>query len=163
MKKLSERKNTFLIGLFCILVPQLAGGIGSLFTFSEIPTWYKHLIAPSFAPPNAVFGLVWTLLFLFMGIALFLVQRSRGNTKEKRNAYIVFGLQLVLNVFWSIIFFHFHALGAAFIEIIALWIAILSTIILFKKISPAAAWLLVPYLLWVSFASVLSYSFWMLN
>ncbi len=163
--------------IISIVVSELAGIIGSIFTAASIPTWYVGIIKPSFNPPAWVFGPVWTTLFVLMGIAAFLVWRqldspllSRENDKEKdldnRQIKIALGIfigQLVLNTFWSIIFFGLHSPMGAFVEIIFLWLAILATIISFAKISKPAAWLLAPYILWVTFAAYLNYSIWMLN
>jgi len=143
-----------------IVFAQAAGIIGSLFTMSAIDGWYATLIRPELAPPNWVFGPVWVTLYLLMGIAAFLVWRK---DRRLNKALILFVLQLVLNSLWSIIFFGMQALGAAFVEIVFLWLAIIATIIAFQKISRTAAWLLVPYILWVSFAAYLNFAFWTLN
>lgn len=137
------------------------GGISGFITASEIPGWYVSINKPSFNPPNWIFGPVWTLLYILMGIAFFLIWKSDAPSKEK--AYLFFALQLILNFFWSIIFFHFHATGAALMEIILLWICILLSILSFYPISKPAAYLLIPYLLWVSFATVLNFAIWKLN
>jgi len=144
-----------------IIIPQLAGGIGALFTTSSIPTWYASIQKPSFNPHNWIFGPVWTTLFLLMGISLFLVWNEKSKLKKK--AITFFGVQLGLNTIWSILFFGLHSPLLAFIEIILLWIAILFTIIYFSKISKTSAYLLVPYILWVSFAAVLNLSILLLN
>ena len=146
-----------------IAMTECVGLLGSVFTMSAIPLWYATLVRPSFAPPNWIFGPVWTALFAMMGVAAFLVWEQRGKRKGVRRALDVFGVQLALNVLWSVLFFGMQNPGAAFVEILALWFAILLTIVMFAKISRTAAWLLAPYLLWVSFATVLNYAFWMLN
>lgn len=146
-----------------IIVSQMAGIIGAVFTSSAIPVWYAGLVRPEFAPPNWVFGPVWTTLFAMMGVAAFLVWKKGLGRKDVRLALGVFGGQLVLNTLWSILFFGLQSPGAALIEIGVLWLAILATIIVFYRISKPAAWLLVPYILWVSFASFLNYSIWALN
>ena len=143
--------------IISIAIPLLAGMIGSLFTFSEITTWYATLNKPSFSPPNWVFGPVWTLLYLLMGISLFLVWKKYEKRKKDRKIKFglwFFSLQLVLNVFWSLLFFGFHNIFLAFVEIIALWLAIFITIYRFSKIDKNAAYLLVPYILFVSFSPV---------
>lgn len=155
--------NNYIKLIICLVVVQLAGVIGSLFTIPAIPTWFATLSKPSFSPPNWIFAPVWTILFLMMGVAAFLVWRSGWQKKNVKIALIIFCIQLVLNTFWSIIFFGWQNPQAAFVEIIFLWLAILTTLIIFAKVSRAAAWLLVPYLLWVSFASVLNFSLWQLN
>jgi benzodiazapine receptor len=146
-----------------IIICQLAGIIGSIFTTPAIPTWYANINKPTFRPPNWVFAPVWTTLYLLMGIALFLVLRKGLNEKGIKIAVAVFALQLVLNALWSYLFFGLESPFAAFIEIIFLWAAILISIILFFRISPVAGALLIPYIIWVSFASVLNFAIWRLN
>ncbi|MBN1695397.1 tryptophan-rich sensory protein [candidate division WOR-3 bacterium] len=153
----------FLILFSSIIICQLAGIIGSIFTTPAIPTWYANINKPTFRPPNWVFAPVWTTLYLLMGIALFLVLRKGFNEKGIKIAVAVFALQLVLNSLWSFLFFGLESPFAAFIEIIFLWAAILISIILFFRISWVAGALLIPYILWVSFASVLNFSIWRLN
>ncbi|PJA47451.1 TspO protein [Candidatus Uhrbacteria bacterium CG_4_9_14_3_um_filter_36_7] len=154
-------KKTFKL-LISLLIPQLAGGIGSFFTVGSVKDWYPVLVKHSLNPPAWIFGPVWTTLFILMGYALYLVWKDNSG-KSKRLAYSAFGIQMVLNTFWSIIFFGLHSPGGAFIEIIFLLLAILATIIAFYKISKPAAWLLVPYITWVSFAMYLNYSIYVLN
>lgn len=154
--------NTFKL-IIAIVVSELAGVIGSVFTIPAVGGWYTSLVKPSLNPPAWVFGPVWTTLFVLMGIAAFLVWKKGLDRKDVKIALGVFIGQLVLNTFWSIIFFGLHSPGGALIEIIFLWLAILFTIIFFSKISKAAAWLLTPYILWVSFAIYLNYMIWALN
>lgn len=142
--------------LLFIILTEATGLIGSIATFPSIPTWYLTLNKPSFNPPNWLFGPVWTTLFAMMGIAAFLVWQKGMHKKPVKEAIIVFSIQLVLNIFWSIIFFGLHQPGVAFIEIVILWLMILITILRFYKISRPAGLLLIPYLLWVSFASFLN-------
>lgn len=154
--------------IVAIGVCEMAGIVGSFFTVSAIPEWYTGLAKSSLNPPGWVFGPVWTTLYALMGIAAFLVWSSYSKAMEDKKKQIkialgVFGIQLFLNALWSIIFFGLHSPGGAFIEIIFLWLAILATIIAFAKISKPAAWLLVPYILWVSFAIYLNYSIVTLN
>lgn len=144
-------------------VSQLAGLIGSLFTFSAIPTWYQTLHKPTFSPPNWVFSPVWTILYTLMGIAAFLVWQKGVKHKQVKQALFIFGSQLVLNALWSIIFFGFKSLLFAFFEIIFLWLAILGTILTFFRVYKPAAFLLIPYIFWVSFAAYLNYYIWILN
>lgn len=146
-----------------IIVCLAAGFIGSIFTNRSIPIWYESLKKPSFNPPAWLFGPVWTALFILMGISLFLIWKIGLNYNGVKTALIVFGIQLILNILWSILCFGLRAPLAAFIEIIILWILILMTILIFYPISKAAALLLLPYILWVSFASVLNFSLWQLN
>ena len=149
--------------IVCILICQAAGFIGSLFTAPAIPNWYANLAKPFFTPPNYVFAPVWTTLFLMMGVSLFLIWRKSGVVDTIRPALILFGVQLLLNVLWSVMFFGLRSPFAAFIEILFLWFAILATIMLFFSLSKAAGILLVPYILWVSFATVLNFMIWRLN
>ena len=146
--------------LLSILLTQGAGGIGAIATTPKIRSWYSTLIKPTFSPPNWLFGPVWTLLFLMMGVAFYLVWREG---KRAHKALKIFGIQLFLNTLWSFLFFGAESPGLALIEIALLWIMILVTIVNFSKISKTAAWLLVPYLLWVSFASVLNAAIFQLN
>ncbi|MDD5251171.1 MAG: tryptophan-rich sensory protein [Patescibacteria group bacterium] len=149
--------------LIAVVVSELAGVIGAVFTTPSIPTWYAGLVKPALNPPNWVFGPVWTTLFLLMGVAAFLIWRQGMKRQDVRHALEIFGIQLLLNTLWSIIFFGLHDPGAALIDIAALWVAIMGTMVLFHRVSKLAAWLLLPYILWVSFAGYLNYSIWTLN
>lgn len=140
-----------------------AGFIGSIFTAGAIPTWYAALNKPSFNPPNWLFAPVWTILYILMGIAAFLVWRRGLSANGVKIALIFFALQLILNVAWSVIFFNYHSPFYAYLEIIALWLSIVLTIVFFYQVSRPAAWLLLPYILWVSFASLLNFTIWRLN
>ncbi len=144
-----------------IVVCQLAGIIGSVFTISSIPTWYAGLVKPSFSPPNWLFGPVWILLYTLMGIAAYWIYTSKN--KLKNSALIVFGVQLALNAIWSIVFFGLHSPLLGLIVIALLWISIAWTMVKFYAIDKLASYVLVPYLVWVSFASVLNYSIFVLN
>lgn len=155
--------NTYLKLFISITVCLSVGGISGYLTANEIPTWYATLNKPSFNPPNWIFAPVWTTLYIFMAIALWLVWKSDVSTNIKNTAILVFVIQLVLNFFWSIIFFSLHQLGFALVEIAFMWVFILLCIIKFYPISRTAAYLLIPYLLWVSFASVLNFAIWKLN
>lgn len=156
-------KRNWLALIGSIILVQLAGLVGAIFTMDAIPTWYKGLIRPDLAPPNWVFGPVWTTLYVLMGIALFLVWRRRGENKGAKVALVSFAIQLVLNVLWSVIFFGLRSPGLALIEITLLWIAIAVNIAMFSRISKPAAWLLMPYIAWVSFAAYLNSAIWVLN
>ncbi|MEK7167652.1 MAG: TspO/MBR family protein [Patescibacteria group bacterium] len=144
--------------ILAILVCELAGIIGSVFTVNAIPNWYNSLEKPFLSPPNWIFGPVWTTLYLMMGISLFLVWKNKTKT-----ALTLFFVQLVLNSVWSIIFFGLQSPGIAFGELLILWVFILLTIISFYKISKPAAFLLIPYILWVSFAGYLNFAIWQGN
>lgn len=139
-----------------ILLCQSAGLLGTLFTLDSITTWYQFLNKPEFSPPNWLFGPVWTLLYTLMGISIFLIYEAK-TSQPKTLAYTFFGIQLGLNALWSIIFFGLQQPVIAFINIILMWIFIILSIIYFYKINKTASLLLIPYLAWVSFASVLNY------
>lgn len=146
-----------------ILIPLIVGGLSAVFTQSGVHGWYVLANKPSYNPPNWLFAPVWTVLFIMMGVALYLVWKTDGQHQIKRMAISLFAAQLTLNFFWSFIFFYAHQPGWAFADIIALWVLILFTIIYFNKISTIAAWLLVPYIFWVSFASLLNFYIWQHN
>jgi benzodiazapine receptor len=146
-----------------ILICQGAGFIGSLFTRPSIPTWYATLEKPPFTPPNGVFAPVWITLFALMGISLFIIWRRDLAEQKTRKALGIFGAQLAFNILWSALFFGLRSPLAGLVDIAVLWIAIALTCFYFFKISKAAGVLLVPYLLWVSFAVALNASIWWLN
>jgi benzodiazapine receptor len=146
-----------------IAVCQLAGVVGSFFTVNSIPTWYAGLEKPVFAPPNWLFGPVWISLYTLMGVSLYLVWRSGVDRRLVKTALSVFGVQLVLNAFWSILFFGLQSPLLGLIEIAALWIAIAVTIVLFFRVSRSAGLLLLPYIAWVTIAAVLNGFIWRLN
>jgi translocator protein len=137
--------------------------IGSVFTSSSIPIWYESLVKPSFSPPNWLFGPVWTVLYLSMAVAGWLVWQQRGRNPTIALPLALFGIQLVLNTLWSVLFFGLQAPGTALVEIIVLWAAILATLLSFWRVSKGAGWLLGPYLAWVTFAAVLNFEIWRLN
>ena len=141
----------------------LAAGIGSLFTTSAIDTWYTTLQKPFFNPPNWIFGPVWTLLYFMMGISLYTFWNTKTPTDEKRQGLSFFFVQLALNVLWSILFFGLKSPIGAFIGIIVLWFVIYLTMRKFLEASKLAGWLLIPYLAWVSFATILNLSIVFLN
>lgn len=146
-----------------ILIPLLVGMVSGLFTSSGVTGWYAAASKPWFNPPNWIFAPVWTLLYVLMGIALYLVWKTEADKTVKQTAIILFAAQLTLNFFWSFIFFKLQQPGWAFAEIILMWGMILFTLLWFGRISSTAAWLLIPYICWVSFAAVLNYSIWKLN
>ncbi|MGD0962445.1 MAG: TspO/MBR family protein [Candidatus Acidiferrales bacterium] len=137
-----------------------AAGLGAFMTTPALRPWYAGLNKPPWTPPNWLFGPVWTVLYLAMAVAAWLVWQRTG---LRHRPMKVFVLQLALNVAWSGLFFGFRSPGAAFAEMIALWLAILATLIEFWKTMPAAGWLFIPYLIWVSFAAALNFSIWRLN
>ena len=156
------KNNKILTYLGFILVCQAAGIIGSIFTAPAVKGWYTTINKSPLNPPSWVFAPVWTTLFIMMGIAVSIIWLSEKN-EARTKAPKVFFVQLVLNTLWSIIFFGLKNPALAFVEIILLWLAILYTIILFRKINRKASCLLIPYILWVSFASVLTLSVALLN
>lgn len=148
--------------LFSLVISQLTGALGALFTVSSVSSWYPTLNKPPFTPPNWLFGPAWTLLYILMGISFYLVWRQKINKKIK-TALAIFVIQLILNLFWSMIFFGFKNPSFALLEIVVLWFFILLTIVKFLPLSKKAAYLLIPYLLWVTFATILNFSIVRLN
>ena len=147
---------------FSLIITLAVGGIAGFATATSIGTWYAQLNKPSFNPPNSLFAPVWTILYILMGIALYLIWKQPASAK--RNApMLLFFIQLFLNFLWSFIFFNMHQIGWALADIILLWIFILLTMRAFAPLSKAAGWLLFPYFLWVTFASVLNFSILQLN
>lgn len=149
--------------VIAIVVSELAGIIGGVATASSVSTWYVALRKPPFTPPSWVFGPVWTTLYAMMGVAAWLVWRMGLEKPTVRTALTIFLVQLALNTLWSLIFFGLRAPGWAFLEIIFLWSAIVLTTVRFFRLSIVAGALMLPYIAWVSFASVLNYYLWRLN
>ena len=148
--------------IIAILLPMVVGGLSGFLTANSINDWYVTLNQPSFNPPNWVFGPVWTTLYLIMGISLFRIWRLPA-TEERNKAIKIFALQMTLNFFWSLIFFKWHLIGLALVEIILMWLMIAAMIHHFRKLDIAAGYMNIPYLLWVSFASVLNGAYYFLN
>ena len=149
--------------LVSIAIAQLAGLVGSIFTLYSVKGWYLTINKPSWNPPSWIFGPVWISHYTLMGIASYLVWQKRDLGQPVKSALVIYGIHLVLNALWSIIFFGLKMPGLAFIEILGLLFFIVLTMVMFYKIRPAAFWLLFPYWLWVSFASVLNFTIWRLN
>ena len=150
--------------VICCAVPLLVGIMGSLFTTADsLGNWYANLNKPAFNPPNWIFGPVWTTLYIMMGISSFLVWRKGHDSKADRSAIACFIVQLILNAIWTPLFFGLHSPLLGLIDIVLLLAAIILTIVSFFKISATAALLLIPYLAWVSFATVLNASIYLLN
>jgi tryptophan-rich sensory protein len=139
-----------------------AAFIGSLFTSASVDGWYRTLLKPAWTPPNWIFGPMWTLLYLAMAIAAWLVWQHRAFFKVSA-ALSLFAVQLVLNAAWSAVFFGLQNPGLAFVNIVLLWGVILVTMINFWRITTASGWLFVPYILWVSFAAALNFAIWRMN
>lgn len=157
------RSKDILLLVGCIVVPFVIGGLGGWITTGSLTDWYTGLQKPSWNPPSAVFGPVWSFLYLLMGIALWRIMRMGWGTEGVQPAVIWFAVQLVLNFGWSLIFFGLRAPGPALIEILVLLAAVLITTRRFYVLEPAAGWLLVPYILWAAFATVLNGTIWRLN
>jgi tryptophan-rich sensory protein len=157
------KKVSILFGVIVsVLIAQMAGAIGSFFTFSSVQSWYAFLEKPFFAPPDWLFAPAWITLYTLMGIAAFLVWRKRDAVKIK-SALRFYSVQLVLNALWSVIFFGMRNPGLAFVEIVVLWLLILVATLKFFKVEKIAGYLFVPYLLWVTFAAILNFAVWRLN
>jgi len=148
--------------VLCIALTVSIGAISGIATASSINGWYLTLNKPFFNPPNFLFGPVWTALYILMGISFYLILMSPKNELRKK-AIVIFIVQLVLNFAWSFLFFKYQLLGWAFAEIILIWISILTMIIVFYKINKTTALIQIPYLMWVSFASILNGAIWWLN
>lgn len=150
-----------------LLLPLFIGYLGSLFTISQIQTWYSQINKPSLLPPNGIFGPVWTTLYILMGVAFYFIWTEKIGKKQKDAdrswAIKIYMVQLALNLLWSIVFFKFHLLTLAVAEILVLWVMIFFTIIEFRKIKAVTMWLLIPYLAWVTFATYLTAAVWWLN
>ncbi len=149
--------------ILAIAICQMAGIAGSIFTAPAIPTWYANLRKPDISPPNWLFAPAWTILYLLMGISLFLIWNAGLDKAAIRRPMVLFGIQLVMNAIWSYLFFGLRSPSLGLIWIAALWVSIALTIASFLRISRAAASLLIPYLLWVTFAGYLNYQILVLN
>src|SRR4030042_6087684 len=140
-----------------------AGALGSFFSISSIPNWYTPLNKPIFSPPNYLFAPVWTVLYILMGVSVALIWQKGLNAGKIRDGVSLFGIQLILNAAWSPVFFGAKNLLFALVIIILMWIFILRTILVFGKINKVPSYFFYPYLAWVSFATVLNFSLWILN
>jgi tryptophan-rich sensory protein len=157
-------KIPFLLKLFLSITLCLGAGLlGSIFTTSNIPTWYASLEKPSFSPPNWLFGPVWTLLYILMGIAFAIIWRRYGVLRGAGFAMAIFLVQLVFNILWSAAFFALHSPLLGLIDIIILLLLIIVTIISFNRVSYGGSFLLIPYVLWVGFATILNAAIYILN
>lgn len=146
-----------------LVITHSAGIIGSIFTTPAIKTWYAELTKPSFTPPDWLFAPAWLVLYTLMGIAIFLIWQKGLEQKHAKFAFTLFFVHLALNILWSILFFGFHNVLLALVDIVAFWFMIIVLIKMFWPLNKLAAYLLVPYLLWVSFAMLLNFSIWQLN
>ena len=157
------KENMRWISLICAFgVCFAVAGISGSLTASEIPGWYSSLVKPTIAPPNWLFGPVWTLLYALMSLAAWRVWEV-SPSQLRTVGLMLFLVQLGLNFIWSLIFFRYHAIGVAFAEVLLLWVAIGATTLVFSRVAPIAAWMMAPYWAWVSFASILNWAFWRVN
>lgn len=148
--------------ILCIAIPLAVGGLAGLLTSNSMET-FSMLNKPALSPPGFLFPIVWTILYVLMGIASYLVVTSNATPKQIRSALTYYGIQLAINFFWSIFFFNFEWYLFSFLWLLFLWVMIVNTIISFYEISKLSAYLLVPYLLWVTFAGYLNLSIYLLN
>lgn len=156
---MTKKTKQFLI---CIAVPLLVGGLSALITRTGVDI-FETINKPSLSPPGWLFPVVWTILFILMGIASYLVLVSEKPQGEINRALTVYGIQLIFNFFWSIFFFNFSFYLFSFIWLVLLWLLILATAVLFYRISKPAGYLMIPYLLWVTFAGYLNFQIYLLN
>ncbi len=159
----SHTPRSLLLAASCIITPLMIGFIGSLVTMPNIPTWFAHLNKPWFSPPNWIFGPVWTLLYILMGVSLWLVIRNGLSTPDIKAGSLLFTVQLLFNLLWSFVFFGMQAPGFGLLIILILFVLIVATMITFRKVSRQAFILLIPYLCWVGFATVLNAALYLLN
>lgn len=155
--------SVFVKFILAILICESVGILSAILSNAGNNAWFDALNKPSWNPPSYLFAPVWTILYLMMGISLGLIWKNKAAEINKRKLYIIFGGQLFFNFSWSIIFFRLHNPLLALMDIILMLVLILLTIVSFARYSKPAAWLLVPYLAWVSFATLLNYSIWSLN
>jgi benzodiazapine receptor len=160
---LQQQKFQFLPFVISLIITLAIAAVASLFTIPQIPHWYSTLNKPSFNPPNQLFGPVWAVLYIMIATSAYLVWQKRDGSAMYHNARLVYFVQLLLNFSWSIIFFGLHQILIALVVIVLLWISIMVTMAYFIKFRRAAFWLLLPYLLWVSFAGVLNFAIYLLN
>jgi tryptophan-rich sensory protein len=158
-----ERKGGLIAAAISIAIALAAGGVGGFATASSVTTWYATLNKPAFNPPNAVFGPVWTALYVLMALAAWRVWRAGPAAGRRRAALWLYAIQLALNLAWSLIFFGLRQPGPAFAEVILLWAAIAATTVLFWRIDRPAGLMMLPYIAWVSFAALLNFAVWRLN
>jgi len=156
-------RRSLAVFVVALLLPLVVGVLGSFSTMDSVRTWYPTLVRPSFAPPTWVFGPVWTTLYVMMGVASWLVWREGTAKPAVRSALLLYGVQLVLNLLWSWLFFGLQRPFVALLDIVLLLVLIGVTAIRFAAVSRGAALLLLPYLAWVAFATVLNGGFWLLN
>lgn len=162
-QNMSPKRFNFIALIINLAIPLAIGALGAYFTASSVDTWFKTVNKPSFNPPDSVFGPVWTFLYILMGLSAYLVWQKRDQIAHVPRTAAIYLIQLVLNLAWSFIFFYAHELGIAVIEIVVLWIVIIINAFTFYKIDKTAGLLFIPYILWVSFATILTYNIFVLN
>jgi benzodiazapine receptor len=160
---MKSNSQTILKLIFSLVLPLTIGGVSGYLVKNQMNgEWFNTLAKPSFNPPSYLFGPVWTALYVLMGVSMFLIWNTPKN-ELRQKALTVFGVQLFFNFWWSILFFSFHTIFLSVVDILLMWFLIIYMITLFKKIKPVAAYLQLPYLFWVTFATVLNISIWYLN
>lgn len=160
---MGAKAKSIILLVCCILLCQIVGISSAALSNVSDRSWFYELNKPTWNPPGYLFAPVWTVLYLLMGISLWLILRATAVQKQKINALILFSVQLFLNFLWSILFFRFQLIVVAFADIILLDFLVIATMLSFYNIKKLAAWLLLPYLLWIVFASNLNYTIWVLN
>lgn len=154
--------SSFIKLIISITIPLTLGFVAGMFTAQAVPDWFAGINKPIFSPPNWIFGPVWTALYLIMGISFYIIWQQES-TKRKKYAIVFYAIQLSLNFAWSFLFFYFHLIGFALFDIVLMWFTILLMIINFYPLSKKAAIINIPYLLWVSFATILNAAYFILN
>ncbi len=155
-------KHTWKTYAFWIFLTEAVGALAGWLTRADVQQYTAEVLQPDWAPPNIVFPIVWTILYALMGIGAARIDLSPASADRTRSLRIYF-VQLAVNFFWSLIFFHWQAYGFALAWLCLLWVLILAMILSFRKVDKLAAWLQLPYLLWVSFAGILNWAVWTLN
>jgi benzodiazapine receptor len=148
--------------ILSIIIPLAVGGLSAYLGMSNVKD-YETFIKPAFSPPGWVFPIVWTILYILMGLAAYRIWGHGKNGEDTKKALVLYGIQLFLNFLWTIIFFRFRLYGLAFVELLVLLVFIMLTTFEFFKIDKIAGYLMIPYILWVSFAGVLNFAIWYLN
>ena len=156
-------KNGLISAAASIFIALAVGAIGGFATASSVTTWYRSLAKPAFNPPDAVFAPVWTTLYVVMAIAAWRVWRADSAGRRRDTALILYAVQLILNLAWSLIFFGLRQTAIALVEVAVLWIAVLATAVSFWRVDRPAGLAMIPYAAWVTFASVLNFEIWRLN
>lgn len=149
--------------IILLAIPLLVGGLSSLLTGNDMSSMYTSIEQPPLSPPSALFPIMWTILYILMGVSSYLVSGTEVPTRKRNVALTIYGAQLVVNFFWSILFFRMQLILFSFFWIVLLWILVLIMILVFGRISKAAAWLQVPYLIWLTIAAYLNIGIYLLN